>query len=134
MSDNQKFDCLNDHRETLCTLLISHVDELVKSFHQNNLLTESDVSTIKKLDEQNAKVNHLMDIIIDKVEKDDENDYFDKLIIFMRDSQDPNLSDFAKKMSLNQQDADFAVPCVQPVMECDKHRMFMNIHICTVDM
>ena len=125
MSDNQNFICLNGHCEALCTLLISHVDELVKSFHQNNLLTESDVATIQKLDEQNAKVDHLMNIIIDKVEKDDERDYFDKLIDFMRDSRDPDLSNLAKQMSLNQQNVDF-VPCVQPVMECEKQRMFIN--------
>ena len=130
MSDNQNFNCLNGHREILSTLLVSHVNKLVECFHQNNLLSESDVAAIRKLDEQTAKVDHLMNIIFDKVGKDDGNDYFDKLIGFMRDSRDANLSDLANKMSLNQQDVDF-VPCVQPEMECEKQRMFMNSYVRT---
>lgn len=132
MSVNQNIHCLNEHREILSTLLTSHVDELVKSFHQDSLLSENDVAIIRKLDEQNAKVDHLMNIIIDKVGKNDRNDYFDKLIGFMKDTQDPNLLDLANKMSLNQQDVDFVPchPCAQPAMECEKQRMFINNYTC----
>ena len=127
MSDNQNLSCLNEHREILSTRLIAHVDELVKSFHQNNLLSESDVAALRKLDQQNTKVDHFMNIIIDKVGKGDGNNYFDKLIHFMRDSRDPKLSDLANKL-LYQQDVDF-IPCVQPVMEDEKQRMFIDIQI-----
>ena len=127
MSDNQNFSCLNEHREKLSSVLVSHVDELIKYFLQNSQLSESDVATVRKLDQQKAKVDHFMKIIIDKVGKGDGNDYFDKLVGFMRDSQDLSLSDLAKNMSFHYQDVDFIIPCVQPVMECEKQRTYVCV-------
>ena len=131
MSDNQNFSYLNEHHKELSSVLVSHVDELIKYFLQNNLLSESDVAIVSKLDRQKAKVDHFMNIIIDKVGKGNGNDYFDKLVGFMRDSQDPSLSDLAKKMSNLAKNMSFhyqdvnCIPVQSVVMESEKQRTYV---------
>ena len=113
MSDKQKFNLLNKHRKSLSSLLDSHVDKLIESFYKINLLTESEVATIRKPDQQKSKIDLFLDIIINKVGKGDSDDCFYKLISFMRDAQVSNLLDLAKKMTIHQQDID--VPYGQEV-------------------
>lgn len=113
MCDNQNYLVLSKHREDLSNLLDSFVTKLVESFNQGSLLSDSEVAAIEKLDSQKPKINHFLDIIINKV-KDEGNHCFDKLVTFMRDSQNSNLLNLANKMTANQQDND-GIPYGQPV-------------------
>ena len=132
MCDNQNFHILNKHREHLSTSLDLFVANLVTSFSQDSLLSESELAAIEKLDLQKPKINHLLDIIINKV-KDGSDRCFNKLIAFMRNSQDSNLLELANKMTATQQDND-DIPCRQPVetesgssspqalVQCEEHQ------------
>jgi len=129
MSEKQRFNLLNECREKLSQLLYSHVDSLVKSFTQLNLLSESEVAIIRKPGQQKSEVDNFLEIIIGKVKEDDGDNCFDKLIAFMRDLQDSDLLDLANKMT-NDQDVDY-VPYGQPVqtesssppVECEKRKL-----------
>ena len=135
MSVKQSFNLLKEQYDNLSSFLNPHVDKLAESFHQDGLLSDSEVATIRKPDQQKSKVNLLLDIITEKVRKDDGDDCFDKFITFMRRTKDWNLLDLAKKMSNNQQDIDY-VPCVQAEQtesapssspaECEKQRMYIK--------
>ena len=133
MYDNQNLFILNQHREHLSTLLVSSVTKLADSFSQDKLLSESEVSTIVKLDAQNPKINHFLDIIINKVKDGGSDHYFDKLVTFMKDSQDSKLLELASKMTATQQDND-GIPYGQPeetesgpssspaLVQCEEHQ------------
>ena len=143
MSDKQRCNILKKNRKDLSHLLNSHVDNLIKSFSQLNLLSETEVAVARKSesDEQDSKVNDFLDIIISKLEKGDGDSCFDELVTFMKGSQDSNLLDLASKMITNQ-DIDFAIPCGQPVQtessysaECEKNQgTHVCIHTCMYDM
>ena len=113
MCDNQNYAVLSKHREHLSSLLDSFVTSLAKRFNQDSLLSDSEVAAIEKLDPQKPNINQFLDIIINKA-KDEGDHCFDKLVAFMRDSQDSKLLDLANKMTANQQDND-GIPYGQPV-------------------
>ena len=129
MCDNQNLLILNQHRKHLSTLLDSSVTKLTDSFSEDKLLSESEVATI---DAQKPKINHFLDIIINKV-KDGGDRCFDKLVTFMKDSQDSNLLELASKMTATQQDND-GIPYGQPeetesgissppaLLQCEEHQ------------
>ena len=135
MSNKQKFSILNEYYENLSTSLHAHINKLVESFHRDKLLSESEVTTISKQDEQRSKVNHFLNVIINTMGSNDSDDIFDKLISFMKDSQDRNLLDLANKLSNSQLDVDYAL-YVQPVQtesgpsspptECEKQRTYIT--------
>lgn len=127
---------LNEYYENLSASLHTHINKLIKSFHQDKLLSESEVATISKQDQQKSRVTNVLNIIINRVGINDSDDIFDKLISFMRDSQDLSLLDLANKLANNGVDVDHT-RYVQPVQtesgpsspptECEKQRMYINI-------
>ena len=133
MCDNKNFLILNQYREHLSTLLVSSVTKLADSFSQDKLLSESEVSTIIKLDAQNPKINCFFDIIINKVKDGGGDHCLDKLVTFMKDSQDSKLLELASKMTATKQDND-GIPYGQPVetesgpssppalVQCEEHQ------------
>lgn len=132
MSVRQSFSLLKEQYENLSSFLDPHVDKLAENFYQDSLLSDSEVTTIRKPDQQKSKVNLFLDIIIKRVQKDDD-DCFDKIVAFMRNTKDSKLLDLANKMSSNQQDVDY-VPCVPAEQiesapssspaECEKQRKY----------
>ena len=137
MSVKQSFSLLKEQYENLSCLLDPHIDKLVENFHQDVLLSDSEVTTIRKHNQQKSRVNLFLDIMIKKVGKDDGDECFDKLIAFMKHTKVCNLLDLANKMSNNPQDID-DVPCVQAQpeqtesapssspTECEKQRMYFK--------
>ena len=134
----KKFDILKEYYKNLSTSLQAHINTLIISFHQDKLLSESEVVTISKQDQQESKVTDILNIIVKRVGNNDSDDIFDKLISFMKDSQDLSLLELANKLANNQQDIDYAygIP-VQPVQtesgpsspptECEKQRKYIII-------
>jgi len=104
---------LVEHRQEVVSQLDAHVDSLIERFSSMELLSEKDTSTLDtKPNQEQQRINFLIDIIHDKLEQHDSK-LLDEAIAYMRSTQDYFLIDLAKKLTSQDE-----VPCataVQPM-------------------